>query len=420
MITAPPAGTLDLAPWGPAPTSRAPGWIYTDEPVYRRELERFFYRGHWCYVGLECEVPGAGDYRRSAVGERSVIMVRDEQGAIHVVENRCAHRGVAFCRERQGRVNSFTCPYHQWTYKLDGSLQGLPFRRGVKQDGRVNGGMPADFSLQDHGLTKLRVACRGGVVFASFDAEVEPLEAYLGSEVLPYFDRVFHGRPLQLLGYNRQRIPANWKLMQENIKDPYHPGLLHTWFVTFGLWRADQRSRMVMDAKHRHACMVSTRNEGGSASVTQGVTSFKAGMQLHDDRLLDVVPEPWWGGPSVVMTTIFPSLIIQQQVNSMSTRHIQPVAPGVFDFVWTHFGFADDDEAMVRRRLRQANLFGPAGFVSADDGEVIAFVQQAFEANGQARTLSELDGVDVRPTDHMVTETLIRGMYTYWREVMEL
>ena len=55
--------------------------------------------------------------------------------------------------------------------------------------------------------------------------------------ILQYFDRLFNGRQLKILGYNKQRIPGNWKLMQENIKDPYHPGLLHTWFVTFGLWR---------------------------------------------------------------------------------------------------------------------------------------------------------------------------------------
>ncbi len=73
------------------------------------------------------------------------------------------------------------------------------------------------------------------------------------------------------------------------------------------------------------------------------------------------------------MITLFPSLIIQQQVNSLSTRHIVPRGDGEFDFVWTHFGFADDTPEMTRRRLRQANLFGPAGFVSADDGEVIAF-----------------------------------------------
>ncbi len=416
----PPLVARTATDWGELPTSRVPGWAYTSDAIYREELERFFYRGHWCYVGLECEVPERGDFKRTKVGERSVIVVRGESRAVHVVENRCAHRGVAFCRERTGRVGSFTCPYHRWTYRLDGSLQGLPFRNGVKQDGQVNGGMPADFDLSQHGLTQLRVARRGGAIFASFDADVEPFEDFVGPEVLHYVDRVFSGRPLKLLGYNRQRIPANWKLMQENIKDPYHPGLLHTWFVTFGLWRADQKSQMVLDAKGRHASMVSRRNEGGAAEVTQGVSSFKAGMKLHDDRLLDVLPEPWWGGPTVVMTTLFPSLIIQQQVNSMSTRHIQPVAPGVFDFIWTHFGFADDDEAMTRRRLRQANLFGPAGFVSADDGEVIEFAQQAFAANSQARTISELDGRDVHATDHMVTETLIRGMYGYWRGVMGL
>ena len=85
------------------------------------------------------------------------------------------------------------------------------------------------------------MARRNGVVFASFDADVEPFEQYLGPDVLRYFDRVFDGRALTVLGYSRQRIDGNWKLMQENIKDPYHPGLLHTWFVTFGLWRADQK-----------------------------------------------------------------------------------------------------------------------------------------------------------------------------------
>jgi salicylate 5-hydroxylase large subunit len=119
------------------------------------------------------------------------------------------------------------------------------------------------------------------------------------------------------------------------------------------------------------------------------------------------------------MTTIFPSVILQQQVNSVSTRHIQPNGHGSFDFVWTHFGFEDDTDEMTERRLRQANLFGPAGFVSADDGEVIEFSQQAFESKPFHRTLAELGGHAVEDTEHMVTETLIRGMYRYWRKVME-
>ncbi|NJM44590.1 MAG: salicylate hydroxylase, partial [Brachymonas sp.] len=84
------------------------------------------------------------------------------------------------------------------------------------------------------------------------------------------------------------------------------------------------------------------------------------------------------------------------------------------------FGFEDDSEDMTRRRLRQANLFGPAGFVSADDGEVIEFVQQAYKANVAARTVSEMDGTAVKNTDHNVTETLIRGMYGYWRKQLGL
>ncbi|WP_290977453.1 aromatic ring-hydroxylating dioxygenase subunit alpha [Ferrovibrio sp.] len=408
--------------WSDPGSSRIPYWAYTDPAIYQRELERFFYGPHWCYVGLEAEIPQAGDYRMSRIGERQVIVVRDRDGSIHVVENRCAHRGVRFCQQSKGNARSFVCPYHQWTYKLNGDLAGLPFRHGAKQsDGSVHGGMPADFDLKQHGLTKLQVARYGGLIFASFDAAVPSFADYIGPEVMPWLDRIFQGRTLTILGVNRQRIPGNWKLMMENIKDPYHPGLLHTWFVTFGLWRADQRSRMVMDAEGRHAVMISQRNQGGAGSVTEGVTSFKADMVLHDARLLDVVPEPWWNGPSVTMITLFPSLIIQQQVNSLSTRHITPAGPDSFDFTWTHFGFSDDSAEMTQRRLRQANLFGPAGFVSADDGEVIEFSQAGFAQKGDAgATICELDGRDVAPTQHMVTETLIRGMYGYWRRELGL
>jgi salicylate 5-hydroxylase large subunit len=438
--------------WSEPGASRVPFWSYTDPALYQRELERLFYGPHWCYVGLAVEIPNTGDYKLSWVGERQVIMVRDRVApkdratdpGIRVVENRCAHRGVRFCQPpmdgQVGNARSFVCPYHQWTYKLNGDLAGLPFKDGVKAQGAegecVHGGMPEGFDMKQNGLTKLRVAVLHGLVFATFSEEAEPLEDYLGPAVMPWLDRLFQGRQLQLLGYNRQRIPGNWKLMMENIKDPYHPGLLHTWFVTFGLWRADQKSRMVMDAHGRHAVMISRRNDGGQSAVTEGVTSFKADMKLHDARLLDVVPEPWWTiddpqnpgqtiTPTVTMITLFPSVIVQQQVNSLSTRHIVPRGAGEFDFVWTHIGFADDTPEMTQRRLRQANLFGPAGFVSADDGEVIEFSQDGFKQWGpDGATLVELGGTDSGvgqpPTEHMVTETLIRGMYAYWKKAMAL
>jgi salicylate 5-hydroxylase large subunit len=113
-----------------------------------------------------------------------------------------------------------------------------------------------------------------------------------------------------------------------------------------------------------------------------------------------------------------PQLINQQQLNIFYTRKIKPNRQGYFDFLWKYLGFEDDTPEMEQRRLIQANLFGPAGFVSADDGEVIEWSQEGFEQKPAHRTVVEMGGYEVEDTDHMVTETLIRGMYKYWRKVM--
>ncbi len=123
--------------WDQEGTSRIPFSVYTDESTHQLELERLFYKNHWCYVGLEAEIPEPGDFKRTVIGERSVIMVRDDDGEINVVENVCAHRGMRFCRKKHGNTKELVCPYHQWSYSLKGDLQGVPFRRGVKQDGKV-------------------------------------------------------------------------------------------------------------------------------------------------------------------------------------------------------------------------------------------------------------------------------------------
>jgi salicylate 5-hydroxylase large subunit len=406
--------------WEAGNLSRVPYWVYTDEDIYRKELERFFYSGHWLYVALEAELPAFGDFKQAMIGERSVIVIRTEDGSVNVLENVCAHKGAAFCREQSGNRKELTCPYHQWNYDLQGQLTGVPFRRGLKQDGQVNGGMPADFNPADHGLRRLQVAVRHGVIFASFDPEVPPLEEYLGADILAYYDRVFNGRKLKVHGYSRQRIPSNWKLVQENLKDPYHAGLLHTWFITFGLYRGDQKSRTVLDAHGRHGVMESRRNLNAANEDLKKVGSFKEGMKLHDERILDIVKEDWWGEPTTSIVTVFPNLVIQQQSNSVTTRSVVPRGPHAFDFTFTHFGFEDDAPEMTRRRLRQANLFGPAGYVWADDGEVLEFCQQGYRQAPGRRTITEQNGKDFGPSDHTITEGLIRSMYSYWRKVMEI
>ncbi|MFM2004503.1 MAG: hypothetical protein RLZZ09_158 [Pseudomonadota bacterium] len=404
---------VDSQKWPADAAGRVPYWVYSDPSVYQQELEKIWYGAHWLYAGLECEIPNVGDFRTTTLGERPVIVVRSQPDEISVVENRCAHRGMKFCQERFGNRKDLLCPYHQWSYALNGDLQGVPFLRGVRRQG----GMPSDFDPKQNGLNRLKVEVVNGVVWASFSDETPPFREYLGENFWKHYTRVYDGRKLEILGYNRQRIPGNWKLMLENIKDPYHAGLLHVFFVTFGLFRADQKSAVDIDSTGRHGILISSKGQKEVNDVTSDMRQFQDDLALKDPRIMDVVQE-FPGEETVGMITIFPSVILQQQVNSLTTRQIVPTGAGSFDFHWTHWTYADDSPEMKKRRLRQANLFGPGGFVSADDGEVIEFSQQGFSASPQEAALVTMGGREVEPTDHMVTETAIRAMYAYWRKVM--
>ncbi|MGH7115734.1 MAG: aromatic ring-hydroxylating dioxygenase subunit alpha [Stellaceae bacterium] len=401
--------------WPDAGCSRIPNWVYTDPELFAREQERVFAGQSWLYVCLEAEIPKPGDFKRSRLGAREVVAVRDVAGEIHVLLNRCAHRSAQFCSAARGRVTEFVCPYHKWTYDLGGKLIGVPFRRGF----RGQGGMPADFRSEEHGLEHLAVTCRHGVVFASFSAATEPLEDYLGDTMLGYFDRVFDGRELVVLGYLRQRIPSNWKLMFENIKDPYHASLLHVFLVTFGLFRLDQQSAIEMDPTGRHAVLVSRKGEQQTNEATRQMRAFKSNFTLRDPRLLDPVRE-FPGEATVVMQTLWPNLIVQQQSNTLAMRQIVPIDAGRFDLAWTFFGYADDTAEMRQRRLRQANLMGPAGLVSLDDSEAMLLSQAGIEGNDEAECVAEMGGRAVHDEPHMVTETAIRGLYQHYRRVMGL
>jgi salicylate 5-hydroxylase large subunit len=401
--------------WPEEGLARVPYWVYTDADLYAKEQERIFGGAHWNYVALACEVPEPGDFKRSFVGDKPVVVTRDATGVLRVFENRCAHRGVQFCREHLGNTKRFTCPYHQWSYDLDGSLVGVPFRRGVKGQG----GMPEGFDRGEHALRTLAVAERNGVVFASFDDSVEPLDAYLGESMLGYFERVFDGRPLRVLGYQKQKIPANWKLMFENIKDPYHASLLHVFLVSFGLFRADQPSAVKMDATGRHAVLVSRKGEQKASEATEDIRNLRTDFVLNDPRLLDPVRE-FPGDATVVMQTLWPNVIVQQQSNTLAMRHIVPDGPGAFRLHWTFFGYAEDTEEMTTRRLRQANLMGVSGFVSADDSEVMKFSQEGLDPYADQAGVMEMGGTDVVDEEHMVTEAAIRAFYAHYRRVMDL
>lgn len=401
--------------WPTTGNTQIPYWIYTDQDIFDQEMERIFCGSSWAYVGLTAELPAPGSFLTTNIGNRSVVICRNRDGELRGFVNRCAHRGVKFCRHSSGQTKRFTCPYHQWTYDLNGDLKGVPFMRGVNGQG----GMPEDFDPSAHSLQQLKVIAHNGVLFASFDAEMTDFPSYLGETNQYYFERVFDGRELRLLGHSRQLIRGNWKLMFENIKDPYHASLLHVFLVTFGLFRADQEAQVKMDASGGHGLLISRKGEQKATAATQDIANLREDFKLKDSRLLDPVKE-FKDTATVVMQTLWPNLIIQQQSNTIAMRQVQPRDPSSFILAWTFFGYADDDEAMTIRRLRQANLMSASGLVSCDDSEVIKLAQDGISSDVDGHALLEMGGRDTEDTEHMVTETAIRAFYKHYRAVMEL
>ena len=146
--------------------------------------------------------------------------------------------------------------------------------------------------------------------------------------------------------------------------------------------------------------------------------SFRDDFRLNDPHTLE--PEREFPEYTVVMTTLWPNLIIQQQSNTLAMRQLVTRGPASFELAWTFFGYSDDDPAMRTRRVRQANLMGPSGFVSVDDSEVMKFSQQGVQQSPDAAGVMEMGGRDWKDEAHMVTEGAIRGFYDYYRKVMEL
>jgi salicylate 5-hydroxylase large subunit len=279
--------------------------------------------------------------------------------------------------------------------------------------------MPSDFKMEENGLESLKVAARGGVIFASFDHDMPSLEDYFGDKMMAYFDRVFDGRGLKVLGYSRQRIRSNWKVKFENLKDPYHASLLHVFLVSFGLFRADSPAKVEMDSTGMHAVQVAQRGEQKATEGTSEMRAMQADLTLANPEMLQPYPE--WadkGDATVVMQTIWPNLIVQQQSNTLAMRQIRAFSPDEFELHWTFFGYADDDEEMTLRRLRQANLMGPAGYVSIDDSEVMESAQSGVSRYPDSIGVLEMGGRGTEDAPHMVTEAAIRAFYKHYIQVM--
>ena len=404
--------------WPEEGYTRAPYWAYTDSEIYIQEQARIFRGPVWNYVGLEAEVPNPGDYKTTFIGDTPVVMTRAEDGSLHAVVNRCAHRGNMVCREPFGSAKRLYCVYHAWSFTLKGDLSNAAFSQGL----RGEGGLPKDFDKSQHGLRKLRVDTLCGLVFASFSEDVEPLEAWLG-DVAQGIRRVLT-RPLKVLGYDTQRIHANWKTYHENPRDSYHANILHTFYGTFGLSRQSQESAMVLDAAGRHVYFYT---KAGTEKKSADYEKASSELRSHNDQLTLEDPgilkwkDEYGDGASVQILNTCPSFVLHQIANSLATRQLIPRGVNQSDLVWTYFGFEDDDEETTRMRLTQINLVGSAGLVSVEDAAVCEMMQRAFADGEEDASFIEMGGKTLESGgSRKLSERAIRNFWHNYRQYMGL
>ena len=404
-----------LAVFPRADGSRVPYKVFSDAEIYALEQERIYRGPTWSFLGLEAEIPKPGDYKSSFIGDTPVVMTRTEDGTLAAWVNRCAHRGAMVCRLPRGNALSHSCVYHQWSFGTKGNLQGVPFRRGQKDAT----GMPKDFEPKRHNLRQLRVESYRGLVFATFSDTVEPLADYIGPEMRPYVDRVFH-KPVVYLGCTRQYSDSNWKLYIENVKDPYHASLLHLFHTTFNIFRVGMRARCLPDAKAGlHSVIFVMKNEEENAAdyKSQGIRSYDEGFRLEDDSILALEKEYKEVATNQIQP-IFPQLVIQQIHNTLVARQILPKGPDHFELVFHFFGYEDDTPELRKLRIKQANLVGPAGYISMEDTEATELVQRGTRRDGDEASVIDMSRDAPERQDTLISEQLIRQFWMGYRELM--
>ena len=190
-----------------------PGKYYTDPEVFRSEMERFFF-GRWVYAGRAERIAKPGDYFLCDVAGESVIVTRE--GAYY---NVCRHRGTRMCTAPEGTFEAgIRCPYHGWTYALDGSLVSAPNMLPINQ------GQP-DFSRFDYPLHKVASETWDGHVFLNFAAHPSPLAVQLGE--LPAKFAAWRMGELKKHRRIVYDVKANWKLIVQNYNECLHCPTVH-------------------------------------------------------------------------------------------------------------------------------------------------------------------------------------------------
>ncbi|MCK8067010.1 aromatic ring-hydroxylating dioxygenase subunit alpha [Cobetia sp. 1CM21F] len=191
--------------------------FYTDLEIFRQDLEQVHYK-EWLFVAPACELPGRGSYLTYRIGEYHIVVIRGDDDEIRAFHNTCRHRGSVLCKTDKGKTPKLVCPYHQWTYDLDGTLQWA-------RD------MGPDFALEDHGLIAVHCRTISGLIHVCLADEAPDIASYI-EVATPYL--AAHDLDNAKVAFESRVIEnGNWKLVWENNRECYHccanhPSLIRT------------------------------------------------------------------------------------------------------------------------------------------------------------------------------------------------
>ncbi|WP_271896916.1 aromatic ring-hydroxylating oxygenase subunit alpha [Candidatus Phyllobacterium onerii] len=232
-----------------------PAGLYTREDVFQADLDVFFSR-HWIHVGLECDVPEAGDAVVIDIGSTSLILLRDDDNDIRVVRNVCRHRGARLLDAGSTVISKLVCPYHQWTYELSGELSYAPH-------------MGKNFDKSCKSLKAVNFKSIGGLIYVCLSdnppEDIKRLEEVMDGRLAPYDIR--NAKVAHQLDVIEK---GNWKLTMENNRECYHCSANHPELcvsfvdLDFG-YDPDSLSSEDREEAEAHFAMYSERTTGWEA-----------------------------------------------------------------------------------------------------------------------------------------------------------
>jgi phenylpropionate dioxygenase-like ring-hydroxylating dioxygenase large terminal subunit len=406
---------------------RVHGSVYTDPDIFEEELEKIFYHG-WVYVGHANEIPNPGDFRVTLIGRQSVIMVRDDEGQVQLLMNRCPHRANAVCQVTQGNTDKFRCAYHGWTFRNNGDLLGVTYQDRYG----------AWFRKEDYGLRKVpRLGIYRGFVFGSLSPVGISLDDHLTKPVKEQIDLFVDLSPEGELdvtaGVHKYGYRANWKFQVENSMDGYHPNFVHQTFFdniqrrsganirdlfsgrSLGVTRDFGDGHVMLDFRPYNKATKS-RMRAAIPTTPSGQAYREAMIAKHGEERAEEIMTA--GGTHLL---VFPNLVLI----GVQIRVIRPLRIDETEvFLYPTLLKGVPTEVNAARLRGHEAFYGPAGGGATDDLEMFERNQIGLSAQvdpwlllgrGLRQEQQEADGTLV---GQMTDELTQRAIWRQWKKVM--